>query len=41
MKNNALGKRGIAPKSKISTSGTTVRLGTLKPAKRGGSGGKG
>lgn len=34
-------KRGVAPKSKIVTGGTTVRLGTTKPSKRGNKGGKG
>lgn len=32
---------GKAPKPKIVSGGTTVRLGQTKPAKRGGSGGKG
>lgn len=34
-------KRGIAPKPRRVTGGTTVRLGKTKPARRGNQGGKG
>ena len=33
--------KGKAPKPKIKTGGSTVRLGKLKPNKRGAKGGKG